>query len=228
MGQSRRRASRIDASSDVVAYLATNPLGDGILRIYHAPQSLLYGYDSAVDFVLAPGTNVDGTSNRTPLVAYRTREAAVCEEGGSQRLCAPAPPPTCADTTALCDLNRDGDCCDTILRAFAPPYDKVAKNSVRPPSCPFETRGSSSAVSGRQTPSRFSSHGSERTHRHAGRCQRHLVTMDMRPFRPTIRVLGTVRAGTCSTDAHHVPVMPLSECRIVSADGRLCAGGTHV
>ncbi len=197
-------ASRIDASGDVVAYLATNPLGDGVLRIYHAPQSLLHGYDSAVDFVLAPGTNVDGTPNRTPLVAYRTREAAVCEEGGSQRLCAPAPPPTCADTTALCDLNRDGDCCDTILRAFAPPYDKVAKNSVSSAiACPFETCDPRVPYRvGKNTVTFLSlTAQNERIDMPAGANDIVVQTMDMRPFQPTIRVLGTVHAGTCSTDA---------------------------
>lgn len=173
-------ASKIDASGDVVAYLASDvALGDEILRIVHFSPTIfrVFGWDSAVDFVLGPATD----TNRTPLVAYRTREA---------------------DRTGQCDLNGDGDCIDTILRAFRYPYDRAPADSASAATtCTFETcdpRVPYRVGKNTVTFLTLTAQNKNSNNPQMPATENDLVVQVMDVLGGTIRVLGAVHAGTCA------------------------------
>ncbi|MEW6269454.1 MAG: hypothetical protein AB1689_09185 [Thermodesulfobacteriota bacterium] len=84
----------------------------------------------AEDFVIGPAG----------LIAFRTREAALCDAGagvvGRDTCSGGSLPAGCA--RAACDANGDGDCCDDVLQVYDFAADRVieSRSTIRP--CAFE------------------------------------------------------------------------------------------
>ncbi|HTY19762.1 MAG TPA: myxococcus cysteine-rich repeat containing protein, partial [Myxococcota bacterium] len=73
------------------------------------------------------------------VVAFRTREGALCDatQGAvTADNCASAPPG--CSSTAQCDLNGDGDCCDDVLEAWDVAHARLVNSGRTVTSCQLE------------------------------------------------------------------------------------------
>ncbi len=200
----KEAASRLDAAGGVVAFRAIHFGGSkDVLRFYVTSQGVTYGSETAVDFAIGPGTNVDGTTNATPLIAYRFPEASVCRPSGGLS-CERTDGPTCATGVGLCDRNQDGDCCDDILKYYrfstAGGSPQSSASAVTP--CTFET--CDPAVPYRVGKNTITFLTLTAQNDPVGQRSRSndlvLQVLDTRASPPTRRVLGSVAAGKCTGD----------------------------
>ncbi|MBI3784005.1 MAG: PD40 domain-containing protein [Deltaproteobacteria bacterium] len=129
----------IDASGGLVAFITPEAdqnadlNGDGdksdrVLQVYDATTKTRVNTGMAADdFVIGSDLDVCTTS---PMVAFRSPEAALCTVPLDQATCHNLP---IGCPATKCDLNGDGDCCDDVLFLYAKGLGLVSTGQAATP-----------------------------------------------------------------------------------------------
>ncbi|HEV7731346.1 MAG TPA: hypothetical protein VGR62_04250 [Candidatus Binatia bacterium] len=105
---------------------------DNVLRIYDAAV----GAELPVTDALAHAVPASDVVMSPEVVAFRTLERSLCDHALGVTADTCDDPTPCALTT--CDLNHDGDCCDSVLQAYDYATATVVSSGQAVTPCPFD------------------------------------------------------------------------------------------